>query len=167
MKILITGTPGVGKTTLSKKIANELNIEHIDISEFIVDHKLAESYDQNLDTNIFDEDSVIHELSKYIENKNSFIVDTHSPVVAIDINFDFIFHLVCDTGVLWKRLDERKYSTTKIDENIQSEIFNIIGEEISEYFSKDSYLINGSKEHIEGVEYDTNDVLSIIRGLKQ
>ncbi len=165
MKILIAGTPGVGKTTLSKLIAEKLQIEHIDISQFIIDRKIYDSYDQALDSKVFDEDIVINELNKYTKNKNSFIIDTHSPIVAIDISFDYIFQLVCDTKILGERLEQRKYSKEKIDENIQSEIFNVIGEELEEYFTNDVYLINGSKLPIEGVKYNTDDVLNIIESM--
>jgi len=164
MKILVTGTPGVGKTTLSKEIAEAKKIEHIDISAFIKSNKIYESYNKEFDSLVFDENTVKDFLNEYIKNKASFIIDTHSPTVAIDINFDFIFHITCSTSVLGKRLADRKYSETKIMENLESEIFNVIGEEIEEYFGEKVWTINGSGLPNEDDEFTVEDVFNILDG---
>lgn len=164
MKILVTGTPAVGKTTLSKKIAETKKIEHIDISAFIKSNKIYESYNKELDSLIFDENTAKDFLNKYIKNKISFIIDTHSPAVAIDISFDFIFHITCNTSVLGKRLADRKYSETKIMENLESEIFNVIGEEVEEYFGEEFLTIDSSGLPNEDNEFTVEDVFNILDG---
>lgn len=165
MKILVTGTPGVGKTTASLALSKEENIEHIDITNYIKAHKIYESYDDKLDSYVFDEEVVMNHLNTFVKNKSSFIIDTHSPVVAADINFDFIFHIVCDRSILWKRQEERNYSNEKIMKNIESEIFNVIGEELDDYFDdQEKYLINGSEVPLEDVEYYIKDIKDIIKG---
>lgn len=163
MKILITGTPGVGKTTASKMTAEELGIEHIELSKLIESNNLYESKNEELNTLIFDEDSVISFLNNYVANKNSFIIDTHSPMIGMDIKFDLIFHIFCDTKILAERLEARNYSHKKIEENIQSEIFNIVGEELDEYFEQKIYKINGSNAKLEDVKYQVEDISKIIR----
>lgn len=47
MKILISGTPGVGKSTLSRLLSSELNIEHVDLSEYIKQNNLYGSYNSH------------------------------------------------------------------------------------------------------------------------
>jgi len=55
MKIIcITGTPGTGKTTLSKKLAKELNYHYIDVNKIIKKYKLSEGYDRKRKTKIVD-----------------------------------------------------------------------------------------------------------------
>lgn len=162
MKILVTGTPGVGKTTISKKLSEMCGIEHIDITDYIKSNKVYESYDERLSSLVFDEDHVIDHLNKYIEDKDSFIIDTHSPVVAIDITFDYIFHVKCDTSVLGDRLEARGYSQYKIEKNLESEIFNVIGEEIEEYFDARVFDVNGSNTPIDGVSLCFEDVLKTV-----
>lgn len=50
MKILIAGTPGVGKTTLLNKLSQKLNCKTFDISKFIIENKLYSDYDSEYDT---------------------------------------------------------------------------------------------------------------------
>ena len=162
MKLLITGTPGVGKTTLAKQLAEATKIEHIELTEFIKKHKLYEKYDKKFDTLIFDEDKVIQHLNRYVEDKNSFIIDTHSPIVACYINFDVIFHLICSTRVLYDRLSMRNYSKDKIDENISSEIFNVIGEELDELFETTIYRVNCTDQAIEDADLSRDEAFDLI-----
>lgn len=162
MKILVTGTPGVGKTTLSKQIAQITGIEHIEITNFIKNNKLYESYNKEFDTLIFDEDFVADKLKDYVEHKESFVIDTHSPIVAENIEFDYIFHLVCETKIIYDRLALRGYSVHKINENIESEIFNVIGEEINEIFDCDNYRVNCSDSPMEDTDIDLKDVIEMI-----
>lgn len=161
MKILITGTPGVGKTTLSQSISQETGVEHIEITNFIKKNKLYEKYDEVFDTLIFDEDHVIENLNSYVEKKDSFIIDTHTPVVACDIEFDIIFHLVCSTSVIYDRLNNRGYSKNKIDENISSEIFNVIGEELEELFDVPVYKVNCSDLPVEDVDFSKDEAIRL------
>lgn len=163
MKILITGTPGVGKTTLSQKISDETGIEHIDITSFVKNNKIHEYYDSQLDTLVFDEDAVIKALNSYVKDKDSFIVDTHSPVVASDIDFDYIFHIVCNNRRIADRLAMRGYSEHKIQNNIECEIFNTIGEELEEYFEMDVLKVNGSDDINEDAEYSMEEVINLIK----
>ena len=55
MKVLIvTGTPGTGKTTLAKTIASKLHLNYIDINKIVKKYNLSESYDRKRRTKIID-----------------------------------------------------------------------------------------------------------------
>jgi adenylate kinase len=56
--ILITGTPGTGKTTLSELVALALNYEHINASELVKTRSLHDGYDEEFDTYILNDDKV-------------------------------------------------------------------------------------------------------------
>ncbi|KAL6122859.1 hypothetical protein NUSPORA_00120 [Nucleospora cyclopteri] len=162
-KLLITGTPGVGKSYLAKKISEKYNIEHIDISSLIKSKRLYEKYDEKYDTYEFDDEYVAVFLNDYCREKNSFIIDTHSPSVAMDIKFDYIFHIKCDWEVLRRRLKNRKYSELKIEENIDVESFDEIGNELSECFPEKSViLVNGCEYEISQTQYKTDEIIDFI-----
>ena len=52
--IIVTGTPGTGKTTLSKKLAKKLDFSYLDVNETIKKYKLSEGYDKKRKTKIVD-----------------------------------------------------------------------------------------------------------------
>jgi broad-specificity NMP kinase len=45
-KIIVTGTPGTGKTTLAKKLSKKLKYAYIDVNNVIKENKLKEGYDR-------------------------------------------------------------------------------------------------------------------------
>ena len=67
--IIVTGTPGTGKTTLSKKLARKLNFYYLDVAKLILKRKLSEGYDKERKTKIIDisklNKALIEEIRKY------------------------------------------------------------------------------------------------------
>ena len=57
--IIITGTPGTGKTALAKILAKELNFKRINLSEIIDKKNLCEAYDEKKQCKIVDLDKLI------------------------------------------------------------------------------------------------------------
>ena len=123
MKILIAGTPGTGKTTLSRLVSRELGYEHIDVSEFIESQRVYESYNSRLDTYEFDLKKVERALRRHLSRKKEFIVETHCADTVRRVAFDHVFVLRVPNDELYVRLRQRKYSEEKIRENIECEIF--------------------------------------------
>lgn len=56
--ILITGTPGAGKTHFAKAIAENFELNFIEISKVVQDNEFFDGFDENLETSILDEDKV-------------------------------------------------------------------------------------------------------------
>jgi len=119
--IIITGTPGTGKTVLAKKLANLLNFTYIDVNQII-----KSNYDKKRSTYIINTNKLNRILISLVKNTNkSLIIDSHLSHYLPSKLVDLCIVTKCDLKVLIKRLRKRKYSLNKIRENIDSEIFDI------------------------------------------
>lgn len=56
--IIITGTPGVGKTTHCEQLAERTGLKHLSVNEVVKDKGCHEGWDDELKTWIVDEDKV-------------------------------------------------------------------------------------------------------------
>ena len=139
MKIIaISGTPGTGKTTLAKNLAQKLNFLYLDVNEIISKYKLAEGYDKKRKTGIVD----IKKLNKFLINKiktikkskkyAGIIIDSHLSHYLPRKYVDFCIVTKCGINELNKRLKKKKFNRNKIQENIQAEIFDICYNEAKE-----------------------------------
>ena len=72
--IIVTGTPGTGKTTLSKTLAKFINFHYLDVNLIIKKYNLSEGYDKKRKTKIIDTKKLNKALIKEIKdcNKKSF-----------------------------------------------------------------------------------------------
>ena len=66
--IIISGTPGTGKTTLSKELAKKLNFYYLDVNRIIKKYNISEGYDGKRKTIIVDVKKLDKALAKEINN---------------------------------------------------------------------------------------------------
>lgn len=83
MKVIaVTGTPGTGKTTLSKKLAKKLNFYYVDVNQIISKYKLSEGYDRKRQTKIIDTNKLNKILIQYVEFFKKFkFINERAPIV--------------------------------------------------------------------------------------
>lgn len=56
--ILVTGTPGTGKTTFSAALSESTNLRHINIGDLVKEKNLHDGWDDKFDCYIINEDLV-------------------------------------------------------------------------------------------------------------
>src|SRR3989344_8043217 len=137
--IIATGTPGTGKTTLSKLLIRKLNFYYFDVNKIIFRYKLSEGYDKKRQTKIIDVNKLNKKLILEIKNfkkqnkkYNGIIIDSHLSHYLPRKYVDFCIVAKCDIKELNKRLQKKGYSKSKIQENLQAEIFDICLNEAKE-----------------------------------
>ena len=136
--IIVSGTPGTGKTALSKKLALRLHYCYFDVNNFIAKNKLYESYDRKRKTKIVDTDKLnkklIQEIKNYRKLKkiNGIIIDSHLSHYLPKKSVDLCIITKCGIKELNKRLKKKGYGKNKIQENLQAEIFDICMSEAKE-----------------------------------
>lgn len=75
--ILITGTPGTGKTTTAEQIASQTGFRHINVGEWVKDKGLHSGWDEEFQCYTLDEDKVCDALED-VMGEGGNIVDHHS-----------------------------------------------------------------------------------------
>ena len=136
MIIVVTGTPGTGKTTVSKYIADQLGYTYIDGNDFL--DNACMDYDEDRDCKIIDSAQWIKNIQNHLESKNidNAVIDSHfSQELPAEI-LDFCIVTTCDRTLLRQRLLERGYKKEKIDENIEAEIMEVCAIEAQEHGHK-------------------------------
>ena len=131
--VLITGTPGVGKTTLAEQAAEKLGFKNISVGDLVKKHECHEGMDETLDTYILDEDKLL-DLMEPILAEGGCVVDFHSPEIFPERWFELVLVLRTDTEILFDRLTTRGYSEKKRNENMECEIMQVVAEEARESY---------------------------------
>ncbi|CDJ67280.1 UPF0101 protein CGI-137, putative [Eimeria necatrix] len=135
--ILVTGTPGVGKSSLSAQLAQELGLEHLNVGELIKSECLYTAWDSELDCSVFDEELLGQRLFELLGAPGApggLVVDFHSCCCMQKSWFSLVFVLRANTEVLYDRLQARLYPQAKIQQNLQAEIFQVLFDEATEAF---------------------------------
>ena len=104
--ILVTGTPGTGKSLLSKGLASNTPFTLMSISDMVKEKGWYESKDTVLDTFVIDEDTLLDNIEPRLK-LGGCIVDFHGCEMFPDAAFDLVVVLRCTTEVLYDRLKER------------------------------------------------------------
>lgn len=118
---VITGNPGVGKHTVAKLIAKNLNFDLIDINKIAIEHGMFVREKETLDVDT-------KALQKIIDKKitkHSLIVGHLAPYVIPQNKVDMAMVLRKSPYKLISVYKKRRYSKQKTIENLGSEILGI------------------------------------------
>ncbi len=163
--VIISGTPGTGKTTIAKILSKALNGKLIDINQKVVENQFY-TLDSERETKIADIQKLEKHLVKLIQEINSeyIIVEGHYADILPDELVYRAIILRTHPEILRDRLEQKKYSRTKISENLQAEILGVCSSHAYEsYEAHKVYEINTSKMSIDKT---INILISIIKNDK-
>ncbi|WP_181504104.1 adenylate kinase family protein [Methanococcus maripaludis] len=123
MIIAITGTPGVGKSTVSKILFDKLksnDVSYINITEIVSKEGFYLEKDVEMDSFVVDFDK----LNEYIRSikTEDLILDGH---VSHYLNPDYIVVLRANPLLIKNRLESRKYLPKKVMENVEAELLDV------------------------------------------
>lgn len=150
--ILLTGTPGTGKTTLAKELDGSYKVIHL--TEFIKDNNLGEKVQREIEVEI---NSLKKAINEYVANSDSqkILIEGH---LAHYLDGDYCIVVRTRPDVLRERLNKREYSESKIEENLESEKIDLILSETVENQEK-VYEINNTDEEIQLVVEKIKDAI--------
>ncbi|KAJ3087097.1 hypothetical protein HK102_011819 [Quaeritorhiza haematococci] len=148
--ILITGTPGTGKTTTAELVALATNMTHVEVGKLVKSKGLHEGWDETFQSYIIDEDKVVDELEDAMQQGGQ-IVDHHGCDFFPERWFDLVVVLRTDNTALYSRLEKRNYPTIKIQENIECEIMQVVLEEARASYAQE-IVVELKSETIDDME---------------
>ena len=126
--ILVTGTPGVGKTVFAKLLARQTGSTYLNIGELVKRAKLYRRFDRSSKTFVIDEHRLRRSLRLYFDDNKGkgLIIDGHSlngfmprrrKMVALVLRLDPV--------ILARRLKARKWPRQKVWDNVESELIDV------------------------------------------
>ncbi|MDT7892117.1 MAG: AAA family ATPase [Thermoproteota archaeon] len=132
MKILVCGTPGVGKTTLSIFLSS-FSFHYFNLNTVAFYSNSFLSYDKERDSYIVNTSKLLKISEKLFEIFDKIILDSHI-VESVPIDIDLVLLLRSDPLLLYKRL-YRKYGKKKIIENVEAEFLGIVANDCYNRFN--------------------------------
>lgn len=134
--VLVTGTPGTGKSALCVQLAASLleqgrTVRTVLVNDLIKDERLYDEYDAHFDTYIVDDRRVRRRLQQVLPAvaEDFCVLETHTVSAVPRRLVDQVVVLSARTDVLYDRLAGRGYSAAKISENMECEIMRVVLEE--------------------------------------
>ncbi len=155
MKIAITGTPGVGKSSVADALAKRLNYRLVRVNELAKKLNAYIGYDEKLGSKILDMRRLKKEIRKL---KGNVIIEGH---VAHYFPVDIVIVLRCEPSILEKRLRE-KYpdEPLKVKENVEAEILGVITSEAVSH-NKNVFEVNTTNKKI---EESVKEIIELLKG---
>lgn len=165
--LLITGTPGTGKTQLCERIIDQLpddlksEFSIMNLSDFAKANKCLDGYDYELECDIIDEEVVEQKLIEKFDpsgggdgedpdsarpRHGGIIMDYHGADLIPKQLLDKVFVLRCNNSILYDRLSKRNYPQKKIEMNLECEIFQSIKDEAIDAFGTEMVIEMNSED---------------------
>lgn len=158
--IIVTGTPGVGKTSHCELLAQNTGLKHLSVSRVVQERDCHDGWDAGFKSYIVDEDKVRLELVlgtlertawltrplqllDSIEDEvkqGGYIIDWHACDLFPKSWIDLVVVLRTVSTHLYDRLKARGYHEEKLQENLDSEIMEVLLSEAREAYDADTVV---------------------------
>jgi adenylate kinase len=124
--VLITGTPGTGKTVIAKQLSGKIHARYIPLTRYVTRKALYSAVDPVRRTKIVDLSRVRRSLENDLAGmKGWIVVDTHISEGAVPKRMvKLVIVLRCHPKILETRLRKKRWTAEKRRENVLAEILD-------------------------------------------
>ena len=167
--LVVAGTPGVGKTSVSTMLASRLQGMSIDLNELVRREGLDCGFDKRRETLIADTPKIakrVREIIARVHSESYVVVDGHfaMDVVAAD---DVFLALILrrNPDELREALEEREFKEKKVTENVAAEVLDVcLFDALIAYGEKKVCEVDVSGRNVEEV---VNEIIQVVTGRRQ
>lgn len=158
---MVSGTPGVGKSTVSSRLAERMGFNLLDLNRWLLSEGFILGFDKLRKVHIIDLESARIRFSEF-KPVNLTIVDGHLAHLLVPADsVSLVFIVRCHPVILARRLVKLGYSTRKVLENIEAELLGVCVEEaIDMYGSNLVYEIDNSSRSVDSTVDKMVSILS-------
>ena len=135
MRIIITGSPGTGKSIVAKLLAKKLGLELVDIKAIVRKKKLAKNHEVDL--------SKLTSALGFLKKRDDYIAEGHL-ACEIRLPSDYLFVLRTNPKTLKKRLAKRKYPKKKLEGNLMAEMLDYCTQRAEKVYRKTALELDTS-----------------------
>jgi adenylate kinase len=165
--LVLTGTPGVGKTSVAGLLTQRLGGVLVSLSELVKRDGLSCGFDRERDTVVADEVGVADHVGRAIAQAEGYVVvEGHlAPDAVAEKDVFRVFVLRRDPDELRNALVKRGYEESKVAENVAAEILDVCLFDAVTAFGKEKiYEIDVSRRSPEDV---VDELISVAKGRGQ
>jgi adenylate kinase len=125
--IVVTGTPGVGKTVVSSLLASKLDALHINLGELVKRERLWSDVDKTRGTLIADMPKLSRRVQEIIKSfERDFVLDGHYAVDVVPAkSIHIVFVLRREPDELRRLMRKRGFRGKKLKENLAAEVLDV------------------------------------------
>jgi adenylate kinase len=122
--IVITGTPGVGKTEVAKMLSRDTGRQLIDLNALAKESGGIKGRDRARGVSIVDVPAIRRALRKALKVDQNAIIEGHFGEIVPEKLVKMAIVLRCNPLVLKERLIRRGYPDSKVMENVEAELLD-------------------------------------------
>jgi adenylate kinase len=166
--IIVTGTPGVGKTVLGRLLAEKIGSTFLSLGDLVKMERLYKGFDHQVRSYIIDELALERRLKSYFtaHREKGIVFETHfvSPIIHKTRGMVAIV-LRLDPIILARRLRARRWPKRKIWDNVEAEMIDLSLYDSLKLLGKTRvYEIDATGKHPPELLHETLRILSRGKG---
>jgi len=161
--VVLTGVPGVGKTTVAKMLVARLKGKHVDLSYLAQSEGFVTNWDYQRETGLADLDGIRRRVSEILASEKTLVIEGHfaSEIVPPETVY-LVFILRRAPWKLKKQLLARGYSKEKVKENVEAELLDVCLFDAMEAYEPEQVCeVDTTDREPEDI---VEEILSIIKG---
>jgi len=160
--LAISGTPGVGKSSISKRLSEVLGVPWIDLSQAVIENKLYVEFDDLRASYIIDEARVREYLERMYREHGPYILASHYAEIVPHELLELIVVIRLHPLHLIERLTRRGWSCRKVAENVEAELLSVCTRNaVDEHGDEMVVEIDATGRSVDDV---VSEILSIVFG---